>query len=200
MAFVTALMNSLITILLSYTSGGGRCVWMVVHACACVCVVFVGIILWRTHTDSYSQLSVFVSRKLMAAEEKDGWSSVPTLISHPPALCLCFSICSRQPALCFFSLLSLHHCVFLNTCITSTSSSSSDPLLPHSFVQYVFFFVALMSSFSPLLFISVSVPFLLTGLSRLLRTGLAYCSLCVCMCVWLCQHVCVSIRACVGFW
>ena len=70
------------------------CVSVSVYVCVCVSVsLCVSVSVWHLVLLSDSQLSGFVSRKLMATEEKDRWSALPTLISHflsffSPSLCL----------------------------------------------------------------------------------------------------------------
>lgn len=83
MAFVIALINSFITILLTYTSG------------SCVCVRVCYLLVLSSHEHTKTVIASWWVGKLMSAEENDTWSALsvciyckPLIMFLPPGLSL----------------------------------------------------------------------------------------------------------------
>lgn len=125
MAFVTALMNSLITILLSDTSG--------VQA-LCVCVGVCWICWYYPWINMHGHLwpVVWVCVKKADGSGRERWSSLPRRISHSavqlcpsPHLWLFLPVCFPPPALSFYGCLITVQSFPYITCLGSGGGSVS---------------------------------------------------------------------------
>lgn len=190
MAFVTALMNSLITILLSYTSGGGWCV------CVFRCVWDLSVLFSDKHIQTAIANCLGVCQESWWQQKRkiDGLlcqHSSLTLSLFSPSLCLCLylSICSLPPALCH------------STTVFFLIPPSPPPLcLPLTLSHLRFLSFCFLPSCFHVLLLS-SVVYLSPGLfsadwtDRALENWVGMLHF-----VHVCWYVCVSVRACVSVW